>query len=161
MHLISVVNDLEPGADHLHQVEQEQRYGIDLGREGEGERFLTKLYCNIISYTILSNSWFMMKAHLQVAVVAAGEHLVPGVQVEHRVQTLGGAGVLLELLHLTARGDTRTREDRKREGGDGGGQEDKRRRWGRTWRQKEEMGEDKKTEGGDGGEHGDESEYKF
>lgn len=37
---------------------------------------------------------------LQVVVVPVGVDLIPGVHVEHRVQALGGAGVLFELLHL-------------------------------------------------------------
>lgn len=37
---------------------------------------------------------------LQVVVVHIGVELVPSVHVEHRVQTLGGAGVLFKLLHL-------------------------------------------------------------
>lgn len=47
-------------------------------------------------------------ADLQVVVVAVGVHLVPGVDIEHRVQALGGAGVLFELLHL---GETFTETD--------------------------------------------------
>lgn len=37
---------------------------------------------------------------LQVVVVPVGVDLVPSVHIEHRVQTLGGAGVLFKLLHL-------------------------------------------------------------
>lgn len=39
-------------------------------------------------------------ANLQVVVVPVGMDLVPSVHIEHRVQTLGGAGVLFKLLHL-------------------------------------------------------------
>jgi len=58
-------------------------------------------------------------AHLQVAVVAAGVHLITGVHVEHRVETLGGAGVLLGLLHLAGGG-----EEEEEEGADGQNEED-------------------------------------
>lgn len=44
-----------------------------------------------------------MLADLQVVVVAVGVHLITCVHVEHRVQTLGGAGILFELLHLVRR----------------------------------------------------------
>lgn len=40
-------------------------------------------------------------ADLQVMVLAVGVDLIAGVHVEHRVQTLGGTGVLFKLLHLT------------------------------------------------------------
>lgn len=42
---------------------------------------------------------------LQVVVVPVGVDLIPGVHVEHRVQALGGAGVLFELLHLHSNGN--------------------------------------------------------
>lgn len=37
---------------------------------------------------------------LQVVVVPVGVDLIPSVHIEHGVKTLGGAGVLFELLHL-------------------------------------------------------------
>jgi len=53
-------------------------------------------------------------ADLQVVIVAVGVHLVTGVHIEHRVQTLGGAGILFKFLHLAGRdmrqGETRDRE---------------------------------------------------
>lgn len=41
-----------------------------------------------------------MLAHLQVVVVTVGVHLVTSVYIEHRVQTLGGTGILFKLLYL-------------------------------------------------------------
>lgn len=54
-------------------------------------------------------------ADLQVVVVAVGVNLVTGVDMEHRVQTLGGAGILFKLLHLAEIYTEAERRGRKRE----------------------------------------------
>lgn len=54
-------------------------------------------------------------ADLQVVVVAVGVNLVTSVNVEHRVQTLGGAGILFKLLHLAEKHTEAERRGWKRE----------------------------------------------
>lgn len=53
-----------------------------------------------------------------MVVVAVGVNLVTGVDVEHGVQTLGGAGILFKLLHLAER-YTETEEETMKERGQG------------------------------------------